>query len=134
MSSSAVNNNSTHYLHRVDTAFDRRKWYRRPTNLLVRIIYMNRGIRQIDVRTCKMTDLSEGGARLEIALGATLPGSFFIVIGDHDIYIGAIVVNRNEDIFNVQFITLQSARLVNKLSRIKDPMAGLVSLGDVLDA
>lgn len=118
-----------HYLNRLLESDERRKYYRRPTDLLVRVLFLGQGIRQIATRTCRMLDMSEGGAKIEVGPRSSIPDHFYIVLGEFDFFIGCSVVERETVYLHVSFLTTVSGRFVNKLSRLTPPEATLEALG-----
>ncbi|WP_099866778.1 PilZ domain-containing protein [Pararhizobium haloflavum] len=118
-----------HYLTRVPADGDRRKYYRRPTDLLVRILFLGQGIRQIATRTCRMIDISEGGAKIEVGPSSTIPDHFYLVLGEFDFFIGCSVVERQTIYLHTRFLADCSASFINKLSRLAPPDATLEKLG-----
>ena len=122
-----------HYLNRVPTREERRKWYRRPTDLLVRLLYMAQGIRQTEVRISRIVDLSEGGAKIEAGPSMAIPDHFYIILGEFDFFVGCVVVGRTDGFLHVSFLAEAPTRLINRLSRLTNPEATLERLGPDFD-
>lgn len=129
----AVTTKSKNYLHNVASDIDRRQWYRRPADLLVRAAYLTRGLRQVATRTCHIVDISEGGAAVEVASEPALPTHFYIVFGDWEYLVGSVVVQRRPGVLHVQFPRGMPTKLVNRLARISDPMRTLTAMPEILD-
>ena len=117
------------YLSRIPSVYERRQWYRRPTDLRVRVLYFSPGIRDPNIRIVNMVDLSEGGAKLEIGPASPIPDHFFLVLGAFEFYIGSQIVERRDGFAHVCFIKELQPRFVNQISRLKDSDACLEPLG-----
>lgn len=121
------------YLHNVASDLERRQWYRRPADLLVRAAYLTHGLRRIATRTCRVVDISEGGAAIEVASEPALPDHFYIVFGNWEYLVGAVVVQRRPGTLHLQFPRGMPTKLVNRLARIRDPMRTLTAMPEILD-
>jgi hypothetical protein len=97
------------------------------------VAYLTRGLRQVATRTCHIIDISEGGVALEVASEAALPTHFYVVFGDWEYLVGAVVIQRRPGVLHVQFPRGIPTKLVNRLARIGDPMRTLTAMPEILD-
>ena len=113
----------TNYLSRVPE--ERRKWPRRQTNFLVRVVFTRKGVKQLMGVHATVVNLSEGGAALVSRRLEAIPQHFYISLGRLEIMIPCAQLSVANDVMRVSFVKDQPTPLVDVLSELRFPLAML---------
>lgn len=115
------------YLSRVQSNYYSRKWYRREVRLVCNLLFTTKGIRKPQLHRCLITEISEGGALLQVGKLA-VPDHLYLVLGKFDFFIGSVVIERNRGSLHLCFVKELAPLFVNRLSRLTSPFATLESM------
>lgn len=85
-----------------DTVQNRRQWPRIVVNTKGEVIYMKNGLRGVVTLPCKIVDVSEGGALLDLG-GMPVPDDILLVV-DGKVKVSCQVVRRAGNNVGVRFL------------------------------
>lgn len=116
----------SNYLSRVPE--ERRKWPRRQTSLVVRVVFPARGVRRLRSVQATLVNLSEGGAALISRRLEEIPEHFYIVFGKLEILLTCGRIKISNDVMHVRFAKDQPTAFIDMLAEIRFPLALLAPI------
>ena len=114
----------TTYLSRVQSDYFSRKWYRRDVSLFCNLLFTGQWMRKAQIIRCLVVEISEGGATLRIGKSQT-PDHLYLVIGQFDVFVGSIVVQREPGHLQLCFLKELRPDFVNRLARLTSSFVDL---------
>ncbi|MCY0146193.1 hypothetical protein OEG84_00275 [Hoeflea sp. G2-23] len=127
----AAQKNASNYLTRMALEQQDRKWERRDCNVLINILFMLKGVRQIDKAQLRVFNISEGGL-LATSRRRDIPDHFYISIGDKQLRIACAVVARKDDMLHIRFLNDLPTVFVDVVASLQDPFALLEEIRPAL--
>jgi len=121
-----MSNKRSNYLSRVPE--ERRKWPRRQTSIVVRVVFMARGVRQLVGVQATVVNLSEGGAALISSKLDLIPEHFYIAFGKLEILLTCSRVRISNDVMHIRFAKDQPTPFIEMLAEIRFPLALLAPI------
>jgi len=118
MENPALNGTPKHYLGKLVEEIEARRWLRRDCDLMVRVMFPAKGVKQVVILNARLIDISEGGT-LAIIPYEQVPTHFYIIIGKFQYNIGCVARKVDREYVHVEFIKTQNTRLINYLSRLE---------------
>lgn len=111
----------SNYLSRLPE--ERRKWPRRQSNLVVRVVFMAHGVRRLVGVQARVVNLSEGGAALISSRLDLIPEHFYIALGKLEILLVCSRMLISNDVMRVRFAKDQPTAFIDALADIRFPFA-----------
>lgn len=131
MSPKSPLNSPGNYLTKFAMEQENRKWERRKCAVLVNIVFVIKGIRQVSNAQLRVLNISEGGL-MATSRRLDIPDHFYISIGKAQYHIGCAIIMRDEGSLHVRFIREQPTVFIKVFASLLDPFALLEEIRPAL--
>jgi hypothetical protein len=105
------------HLSAANTESNQRRWERFILNKPATLVSVNSGLHGVSSRNCQVTDISIGGAGIQVITTIGLPDHYYLCFLSMEERLGVAEVYRNGTKIGLRFIKLLDEQFLNRILR-----------------